>query len=136
MMDFMAGFFLSFSFFKLLDMRAFASAYRGYDVISKRWQFYGYLYPFLELGLGIAYFARFNPILTNAATLALMLVSLAGVVQALFSKRKIHCACLGAVFKVPVSQITFIEDAGMAAMAAAMLIFGYAGEVTISRIFP
>jgi len=34
---FMAGFFLVFSFFKLLDIPAFADAYAGYDLLAKRW---------------------------------------------------------------------------------------------------
>ncbi len=121
MADFMGGFFLVFSFFKLLDLRAFAAAYSSYDVIAKRWLTYGYIYPFLELGLGAAYFARLNPFVTNIATLALMLVSLIGVIQTLAAKRKIRCACLGTVFNLPMSTITLIEDGGMAAMAAAML---------------
>lgn len=34
MINFMAGFFLAFSFFKLLDVRGFADAYSGYDLIA------------------------------------------------------------------------------------------------------
>ena len=33
---FMAGFFLVFSFFKLLDVQAFADAYSGYDLLADR----------------------------------------------------------------------------------------------------
>jgi len=33
----------------------------------------------------------------------------------------VKCACLGAVFNLPMSYVTLIEDASMAAMAAAML---------------
>ena len=33
---FMAGFFIVFSFFKLLDPAGFVSAYRGYDVLARR----------------------------------------------------------------------------------------------------
>jgi len=36
MLDFMAGFFLVFSFFKLLDLRGFADAYQSYDIIARR----------------------------------------------------------------------------------------------------
>ncbi len=58
---FMAGFFLPFSFFKLLDVSAFADAYMGYDLLAKRWRGWGFLYPFLELGLGAAYLANWQP---------------------------------------------------------------------------
>ncbi len=36
MANFMGGFFLAFSFFKLLDLRGFADAYAGYDVLARR----------------------------------------------------------------------------------------------------
>ena len=38
---FMAGFFLVFSFFKLLDINAFADAYVGYDLLAKQWRGWG-----------------------------------------------------------------------------------------------
>lgn len=120
---FMAGFFLVFSFFKLLDLRAFADAYSSYDVVAARWPLYGFVYPFIELGLGLAYLAHFAPIATNAVTLLVMGVSAVGVVKTLLAKRKIRCACLGTVFNLPMSKITLIEDGLMVVMAAAMLIW-------------
>src|ERR1043165_688195 len=44
MLDFMAGFFLVFSFFKLLDLRGFADAYQGYDLVARRWRSYALVY--------------------------------------------------------------------------------------------
>lgn len=115
---FMAGFFLVFSFFKLLDVPAFADAYAGYDLLAKRWHSWGLIYPFVELALGLAYLANWNPLLTNWATLLIMGFSAIGVIQAVLDKRSIRCACLGAVFKLPMSTVTIIEDVGMVAMAA------------------
>ncbi len=83
---------------------------------------YGYVYPFIELGLGIAYLARLAPVVTNLVTLAVMLVSLVGVTQALLQGRRIQCACLGTVFNLPMTKVTFVEDALMAGMALAMLV--------------
>lgn len=118
---FMAGFFLTFSFFKLLDIAAFANAYAGYDLLAARWQGWGYVYPFVELALGLAYLANFQPTLTNWATLLIMGFSAIGVIRAVMSKTKIQCACLGTVFKLPMSQVTIVEDVGMVLMAAWML---------------
>jgi copper chaperone CopZ len=118
---FMAGFFLVFSFFKLLDIKAFADAYAGYDLLAKRWRGWGLIYPFVELALGLAYLANWNPLLTNWVTLIVMGFSAIGVIQAVLDKRSIRCACLGTVFKLPMSTITIIEDVGMAVMAAYML---------------
>jgi copper chaperone CopZ len=118
---FMAGFFLVFSFFKLLDVRAFANAYAGYDLLAARWQGWGLVYPFVELALGMAYLANYNPMLTNWATVIIMGFSAIGVIRAVRSKTQIQCACLGTVFKLPMSTVTIVEDLGMVLMAAVML---------------
>ena len=114
---FMAGFFLVFSFFKLLDISAFADAYADYDVLARRWRGWGLIYPFVELALGSAYLANWNPLLTNWATLIVMGFSVIGVIQAKLHKRSIRHVGFGMVFKLPMSTVTFIEDVGMVAMA-------------------
>lgn len=122
MSDFMAGFFLVFSFFKLLNLSGFVQAYRGYDLIAARSVAYAWAYPFIELALGVAYLTRWQPQITHWATLAVMLVSAVGVLNALRKRQLIECACLGTVFKLPMSKVTLFEDLGMAAMAAVMLV--------------
>ena len=120
---FMAGFFVVFSFFKLLDVNAFADAYSGYDLLARRWRGWGLIYPFVELALGIAYLAHFSPVLTHWVTILVMGFSAIGVIRAVSSKTRIQCACLGTVFKLPMSTVTIVEDVGMVAMAGAMLLF-------------
>ena len=122
MARFMGGFFLTFSFFKLLDVKAFAESYASYDLIAARWLGWGYVYPFIELALGIAYVAGFQPTIANAVTLAVMGVSTLGVAKSLLKGRKIKCACLGTVFNLPMSYVTLTEDLMMVAMAGGMLI--------------
>ncbi len=122
MPNFMAGFFLVFSFFKLLDLTGFANSYAMYDVLAKRVPIYGYIYPFIELALGAAYLLAYRPVLINSTTLIVMLFSSIGVISAVLSKQKIKCACLGTGFNLPMTTVTIIEDVLMAAMAAWMLI--------------
>ena len=122
MTNFMAGFFLVFSFFKLLDLRGFADAYAGYDLLAARWRPWGLLYPFVELALGLAYLFRWQLFAANIVTLVIMLFGALGVQQALAGGQKIRCACLGAVLNLPMSTVTLVEDGLMAAMAAAMLL--------------
>jgi copper chaperone CopZ len=119
---FMAGFFLVFSFFKLLDIRAFANAYAGYDLLAAKLHGWGLVYPFVELALGLAYLANWNPVFTHIATLVVMGFSAIGVIRAVLSKTKIQCACLGTVFQLPMSTVTIVEDVGMVLMAAMMLL--------------
>lgn len=122
MRHFMAGFFLVFSFFKLLNIKGFAESYVMYDVLAKRIPAWAYIYAFVELGLGIAYLIHFNPLITNLITLVVMTISIIGVLQSVLNNKKIQCACLGAVFNLPMSTVTIIEDALMIAMSVSMLI--------------
>lgn len=122
--NFMGAFFLAFSFFKLLDLKGFADNYRSYDVVARRIPVYGYIYPFIELLLGIAYITAFQPFATNLVTLVVMSVSSIGVIESLLNKRKIRCACLGTVFNLPMSTVTLVEDGLMVGMAAMALLAG------------
>ncbi len=119
---FMAGFFIAFSFFKLLDLNGFADSYSMYDIVAKRFRVWGFIYPFVELILGLSFAANIRPREMNAITLVVMLVSIVGVLQSVLNKRKIKCACLGAVFNLPMSTVTIIEDSVMIVMSVAMLI--------------
>jgi copper chaperone CopZ len=122
MQHFMAGFFLVFSFFKLLNLKGFAESYLMYDVLARRIPIWAYAYAFVELGLAIAYTINFNPFITNLTTLIVMSISIIGVLQSVLNKKKIQCACLGAIFNLPMSTVTIIEDALMIIMSGLMII--------------
>lgn len=123
MNNFMAGFFIVFSFFKFLNLKAFAESYAMYDLLAMKVPSYGIVYPFIELGLGLAYLTSFHPQTTNWVTVIIMGFSSIGVIQSVLDKKKIRCACLGTVFNLPMSTVTIIEDLLMVGMAVVMLIF-------------
>jgi hypothetical protein len=118
---FMAGFFLVFSGFKLLNLRGFVEGYATYDLLAKRVREYGFVYPFLELGLGILYLGAWFPIATNWLTVIVMGFSSLGVINSLLKKQNFRCACLGTVLNVPLSYITLIEDLLMVVLAITAL---------------
>ncbi len=122
MMNFMAGFFLVFGGFKLLDLKGFAEAYSTYDLIAKKVKNYGYIYPFIEISLGLIYMLGYQNYLINFFTLVLMFISGLGVAISLLDNKKFQCACLGTIIKVPLTKITLVEDFGMAIMALWMLL--------------
>ncbi|MBK8228589.1 MAG: cation transporter [Flavobacteriales bacterium] len=124
MAHFMAGFFIAFSFFKLLDVRGFADSYAGYDLLAMKWKGYGLVYPFIESALGAGYLLVAHAWWLNVATIGVMGFSLLGVLRAVLNKQRIRCACLGTVFNLPMSTVTIAEDALMIAMAALMLVLG------------
>lgn len=122
MKNFMAGFFLTFSFFKMLNLKGFKESYLMYDIIARKFPAWGYIYAFTELLLGIAYLIDFSPVITNSVTFLVMSVSIIGVLQTVLDKKSINCACLGDVFNLPMSTVTIIEDGLMIVMSLAMLL--------------
>ncbi len=121
--DFMGFFFLIFGTFKIINWQGFVQAYRMYDIVAKRSIAYAYAYPLIEVMLGIAYLTRFMPVLTNVVALIVMGVSSIGVAQELGKEHPIACACLGDVFKVPLTYVTLGEDLLMVVMSLFMLYY-------------
>jgi len=121
MNQFMAGFFLVFSAFKLLDIKGFADGYATYDLLARRWYHYGFVYPFLELGLGILYLTNVRPTTTQMLTIVIMGFSSLGIINSMIKKQKLRCACLGTIINVPLSTITLVEDLGMVVLAGLAL---------------
>ena len=122
MMGFMAGFYIVFGAFKLLDVPAFARSYAQYDIVARYFPAWGYAYPFVELALGFGFLFWLDMQVLSWIALALSLVGAVGVIKANRSGQKIECACLGTVFKLPMSVVTIVENLGMAAMATWMLL--------------
>jgi len=121
MRRFMGLFLCVFAMFKLFDIPGFADGFSMYDLLAKRVKAYGYVYPFIELGLGLMYLADAMPIATNAVLMVVMLFGVTGVLLALRRGLDVNCACMGTALDVPLSTVAVVEDLGMAAMAAAML---------------
>lgn len=121
MADFMGLFFLVFSFFKFLNINAFARAYRRYDIPTNLFPVWGYVYPFVEFGLAIMYLHRIKLDLANILTVIVLGISIMGVIKSVLNKQEIKCACLGTGFNLPMTQVTIIEDGTMILMALIMI---------------
>lgn len=119
---FMASFFIIFSLFKVVNLAHFAEAYATYDIIAKQIKAYAFIYPFIELFLGLAYLFAWYLWYVHAATCLIMVISALGVFNELRKKKTITCACLGMVFKIPMTYVTLVEDLLMAGMALYMLV--------------
>ena len=119
---FMAGFFLVFAGFKLLDLRGFAEGYATYDLLAQKVPGYGYVYPFIELLFGLLMVAGYDGAPLLVTEIVVMAFSGAGVVIKLARREPFTCACLGTFLKVPLTKVTLVEDFGMVALAAVLLI--------------
>lgn len=122
-MHYFMGFFLcQFAMLKLFHPSDFADGFQMYDLVAKKSRFYAYVYPFIELGLGLAYLSFSRPIATYIVTLLVMGIGAIGVIRALRQGLDIRCACMGTVLDVPLSTVTLSEDMTMGVMALFMLL--------------
>ena len=122
MLDFMGLFYIVFSFFKLLDYKNFPNAFKIYDPIAKIIPIYGWIYPFLETLLGLAFLIRLEVYLSLLVTLVILGATTIGVLRSLMNKESIQCACLGTAINLPMTTATLVENSIMLSMAIWMLI--------------
>ena len=121
MLDFMGLFYIIFSFFKILDIKGFSTSFRIYDPLAKKITIYGYIYPFIEILLGLMFLVRIEVNIALLITIVILGITSVGVTQTLLDKRSINCACLGTTLKLPMTEATFIENAIMIIMAIVLL---------------
>ena len=122
MLDFMGLFYIVFSFFKILDIKGFSMSFRMYDPLAKQAPIYGYIYPFIEVSLGMMFLIRFEVNIALILTVIVLGITTIGVTQTLINKRSIKCACLGTTLNLPMTEATFIENALMIIMAFLLLV--------------
>ncbi len=116
------GIFLTvFALLKIFDLQGFADGFAMYDLLARKVRAWGLVYPFVELALGLAYFAFVLPVVTYAVTIVVFLFGAAGVILALRRGLDIDCPCMGNILSVPLSTVTLTEDLGMVAMATILL---------------
>lgn len=122
-MHYFMGFFLCcFAMLKIFNLSAFADGFEMYDIIAKKSRVYAYMYPFIELGLGLAFLSFIVPKITYILTVVVMVIGTIGVLNALKKGLDINCPCMGSVLDVPLSTVTLTEDIGMGLMAFIMLL--------------
>ena len=122
MLDFMGLFYIIFSFFKILDIKGFSTSFKMYDPLAKKITIYGYIYPFIEILLGLMFLTRIEVNIALLITIIILGITSVGVTKTLLNKRTINCACLGTTLKLPMTEATFIENAIMITMAIVLLI--------------
>ena len=125
MLRFYGLFYVVFSFFKLLDLKGFPESFKMYDPLAKVIPVYGWVYPFIEVALGVMFLMRIEIPIALIITLIILGITTIGVTKTLVDKKAIQCACLGTALKLPMTKATFIENSIMIVMAIMMLIKTY-----------
>lgn len=126
--DFMGYFLVLLSTLKLIDLPSFQKSFLKYDLISKKINFYGYLYPFLELYSGLFLLNKSLSTSTFVTVSALMIsvLGLAGCLSVIKSvyidKLNFNCACIGGNSKLPLGFVSLLENLMMLVMGLKFLI--------------
>ena len=108
--NFMGSILTLFGLAKLYDLKKFSNIFQQYDIISKYIPIYSYIYPFIEIILGIHYIKNKNINVINKFTISIMLISIISVCMSLYLGQTLRCGCLGSFFHIPLSYVTLSEN--------------------------
>ena len=117
MRHFMGVFYIVFGCFKLTNLKGFVRAYSSYDIVAGKNSLYAWIYPFIEVSLGLFYLSNRGIMSINILSFIMKTLSAVGVFFALKKKQQLECACLGTLFKLPMTYLTLFEDILMVIMA-------------------
>lgn len=122
MMDFMGIFFMVFGLLKLVDLKGFVDGFQDYDFIAKRFRIYGYSYPFIEIVLGGLYLLGIMFLWQNILVVVLASIGIYTAYKSINQENEIRCVCLGTLFDLPMTWVTFFENTLMLLMVIFMII--------------
>ncbi len=113
----MGSILILFGTLKLYDLNNFSDIFLKYNIISQKFSIYSYIYPFIEIILGVLLFLRYRLRITYILIIILMTISLISVSISLYQYQNLRCGCLGNFFDLPLSYVTISENVVMLLMS-------------------
>jgi hypothetical protein len=108
------GFFsLTFGVLKFYDLKTYVQNVLEYDLIAQNFKPYAYIFPFFEVIFGILFILQKEILFLEYFCIALFLTNIAIIANALEKKKNFRCACMGGVFKLPLSYVSLLESLTM-----------------------
>ena len=107
---FMGGFMIVFGGLKLMGIEVFVKVAPRYDLIAKRLTPYKYVYPLIQVLLGMLFIIGLFQVFTSLTSLIVGLSSLIGMIQVLSSRGPIRLSYLGTVIGLRFSTVSIIEN--------------------------
>eukprot|EP00903_Cladosiphon_okamuranus_P018458 g16981.t1 len=95
---------------KLRDIESFSTMFLNYDLLARRWVWYGYIYPVAEALAGLLMLAALG---TIAAPIAIVIggIGAVSVIKAVYiDRRELKCACMGGASDVPLGFVSLTEN--------------------------
>jgi hypothetical protein len=119
----MAYFLVLLSVLKLIDVKAFVRGFKSYNLLTRRIAFYGYIYSFIELALGLSFLTNSYTYLSAPISIFVGLEGAISIFKAVYiDKVDLKCACVGGGSKVPLGIISFLENFSMFAMGTFLIL--------------
>ena len=116
-MTFMGIFLCILSCLKIMDINSFVKEFTKYDILSKKIPSYSYIFPLLELYLGLNLLLE-KPELHHSILLIIIgTISIISIIYTKYIKKESHtCACVGGKKNMPLGIFSLIENLGMVIM--------------------
>lgn len=102
---------------KLRDVFSFSNMFLSYDLLSRKWMPYSYIYPFVEATAGVLMLGKIMPWISGPLALFIGTEGAISVFKAVYiDKRDLKCACMGGGSNVPLGFVSLAENLLMIAM--------------------
>lgn len=119
---FMGGLLIVFGGFKLLGIEVFIKVFPLYDLIAKRIKLYKYIYPLLQVFLGMFFIIGAFSIIRNITTILIGMSGLIGMIHVVSRRGSIRLSYLGTILRLRFSTVILIENTLMVSFGIIMLI--------------
>lgn len=119
---FMGGFMIIFGGLKLVGIEVFIKVFPLYDLIAKRFPPYKYIYPLLQVFLGMLFIAGIFIMFRDIATILIGLSGLIGMIQIVSRRGPIRLSYLGTILRLRFSTVTLLENTIMVTLGILMLV--------------
>ena len=128
MNNIMGSIFIIFGLLKILNLPKFVEIFNKYDIISQKIPIYAYVYPFIEILLGIAFLKKYKLKPVNYITIFIMVISIISVIISISRGQNLRCGCLGSFLHIPLSYVTITENIVMIIMSSSYL-YSYKSKI-------
>jgi len=119
---FMGLWLIQFAMIKLFDIDDFADNFTQYDVFAGKFRAYAYLFPFLQIVLGLAYLAAYNAQAVSIVLLIVATANLIGLYRQYDNAPLFGGKFLSAFLRTPLRESAIAENVLMLIMALAYLL--------------
>ena len=107
---------------KLMDIPSFLNGFKKYDLLANYIETYGWIYPFLELFVGLGFISLvFLPMISLIAIFIGAVGSVSIIKAVYIDKEDLNCACVGGSSNVHLGFVSLTENLMMLGMGLYVL---------------